>query len=744
VIVFVRREGVRRCRKVRGGQDCCLMDAKELLDVEEVIRVAESLIARDLERLRLPEGDEEGENDSLVHEREVSFGIGSPAGWKGEQKEGREGSAQDVVERLLSEREEALRAEKELNDLAAQLVQRETIKQNEVESKLRQVEAKHESLRNQKRARAQCRQQVASKIPSTKATGFRRKSLEELKTQVERERAKDLTFKPRIRRKNELTRSETPEECLARLAQPKSENWLRVEKERLLQEQKEMMEKCPFKPDISLAQQKKATSEWQRKIKEAYRNHVPIEKRLHLDASERWTARERAKRELEDAEMQAQPFRPKVNLVSEEIARQIDYEPIEKRAAKVQRERLEKLAKMQLEYEVNDENLTFRPTISEHSERLAAGASIRRGEPPTLNVVDRLLSRSNDISERKKQREKAWAEEQKSAHRYKPSVSKNTDKLLRKNKLFKQGVDFVTRQIQLDEERTKKEEKLRGAEARGNPSSTFFKPKTHKPERILRRTKPELLNETEENRYQRLAMQDSHRKEKLQEAIREHYYSQFSFKPIINRVSAEIVRETHKKGFELCEDLYRNERGKEFREMAKSQISEEKARDCTFKPKILRKANVEASEAIRHLRNDSEQTIRLIEEARRKKEEKIVQLKREKEYEDLKECTFTPEVNDENAAAVNSKSRVVVRGLGRHLELQELAKRQQEEKEERAAKVFFENAAAIHPDPYTIPVPFKLSKRAPSKFRKSSVETYSFKPKTNYSSRKKRVSEILS
>ena len=51
---------------------------------------------------------------------------------------------------------------------------------------------------------------------------------------------------------------------------------------------------------------------------------------------------------------------------------------------------------------------------------------------------------------------------------------------------------------------------------------------------------------------------------------------------------------------------------------------------------------------------------------------------------------------------------VVVRGLGRYLELQELAKKQKGETEERYQKAFLTHPTGQRPEHYTIPEPFKL------------------------------------
>ena len=52
----------------------------------------------------------------------------------------------------------------------------------------------------------------------------------------------------------------------------------------------------------------------------------------------------------------------------------------------------------------------------------------------------------------------------------------------------------------------------------------------------------------------------------------------------------------------------------------------------------------------------------------------IAQVRRDKEYDTLKECTFEPELHAREEVP-QPTGPVVVRGLGRYLELKEMAKR---------------------------------------------------------------------
>ena len=55
----------------------------------------------------------------------------------------------------------------------------------------------------------------------------------------------------------------------------------------------------------------------------------------------------------------------------------------------------------------------------------------------------------------------------------------------------------------------------------------------------------------------------------------------------------------------------------------------------------------------------------------------LVEERRAQEYQELEGCTFQPQINERPAAGCGEQSAgpVVVRGLGRYLELKELARR---------------------------------------------------------------------
>lgn len=102
---------------------------------------------------------------------------------------------------------------------------------------------------------------------------------------------------------------------------------------------------------------------------------------------------------------------------------------------------------------------------------------------------------------------------------------------------------------------------------------------------------------------------------------------------------------------------------------------------------------------------------------------------------------------------------VLVRGLGRFMELKEMARRQAEQKAAVEAKVFLTNIGSKAPrKPFTVPEPFRLGRSAESAAQEDVRRTQAehaaakhlnrectFKPKINshVKTRRERVQELL-
>ena len=145
---------------------------------------------------------------------------------------------------------------------------------------------------------------------------------------------------------------------------------------------------------------------------------------------------------------------------------------------------------------------------------------------------------------------------------------------------------------------------------------------------------------------------------------------------------------------------------------------------------------------------------------RRDRDAKLQQARRLGEYEELKGCTFAPQTQT-HARVKMPTGPVVVRGLGRYLELKEMAKRQADEKRSREEKAFMVKGSTQRGGrdsegrAYTVPEPFALSYRTQAGARaareealRSAVESKqmkecTFKPKTMAGRQKRLIKKIL-
>ena len=115
--------------------------------------------------------------------------------------------------------------------------------------------------------------------------------------------------------------------------------------------------------------------------------------------------------------------------------------------------------------------------------------------------------------------------------------------------------------------------------------------------------------------------------------------------------------------------------------------------ECTFQPAT--NMSRKAKEIVQNLPESQfrvnvkqpEKIVKAIDAYRRDREMKLRQTRQEVEYESMKECTFAPDVA--GAKVPKQTGPVVVRGLGRYLELKDLAKRLEKEKKHRRKKTAF-------------------------------------------------------
>ncbi|KAG2424445.1 hypothetical protein HXX76_014498 [Chlamydomonas incerta] len=202
-------------------------------------------------------------------------------------------------------------------------------------------------------------------------------------------------------------------------------------------------------------------------------------------------------------------------------------------------------------------------------------------------------------------------------------------------------------------------------------------------------------------RLSKLAYEDVQKSAALRDALAQHHYSQFTFTPRINETSRRIGRR------HSLTDLYRDEERQAKLERLAAEVEAARVAECTFQPAI----NARSASLGRSRRGSLVLASGDVAEAAHKLRSSILMEARAlKQYEELKECTFTPAINRQGPP--RAAGPVAVPGLGRHMELKDMARRKREAEEARKAEVW--NQRPKSPGPrvgVTVPQPFSFEQR---------------------------------
>ncbi|KAG0566104.1 hypothetical protein KC19_7G039000 [Ceratodon purpureus] len=448
---------------------------------------------------------------------------------------------------------------------------------------------------------------------------------------------------------------------LRRLAKPRTALYQRYAQTRALKEEEQMSE-CSFKPIVG------------RRPDPDSPLSVPIFDRIG-EMKQRIDLRKRARKMIEKEELEQCSFWPKINLSSGYLDKDA-YQPIQGRLQDLLKKRNERIARARAQ-EAKEKGLTFKPAINQKSVRLFKQKGLE-----AIKVSDRLTSCTSSPSEGQGDC-RARTYKPKDECTFTPEINPNTDYILSGSEL--DGCSFLTRQQQF---LRKLEERKRQKEMEGGQCT--FRPNIGNASVILQCSPLQDGNEeTLDERLERLSHRDSQRRFHIRQRISDNYYSQFKFQPKIDQVSRMLSPSTN------LHELYKNEKGKRSKEVLQQAAEQEFVQACTFHPEVNVRKSAGSLEGV-------------LENRRRFRQEKaknFEQLRVQKEMQEFKECTFKPDVHP---LPPKEKERVVIKGLGRHLELQDLAKQMKKDQEEWERKVFFTHVYDLPKRQYTIPKPFVL------------------------------------
>ena len=254
-------------------------------------------------------------------------------------------------------------------------------------------------------------------------------------------------------------------------------------------------------------------------------------------------------------------------------------------------------------------------------------------------------------------------------------------------------------------------------------SNQWFKPNiTTKTNAILSENRPEVIEETPEQRALRLYRDDAEDIERKKREIEQEMYGNISFVPTIDPVSKGLGRSTGVK------ELSENKRGRRLKMKNKQTFEQRESEVCTFQPQIAQSQKSYLKELYSsgkvhsgpnlfaphmawedvgcplHHDSDSAQSrsegtrvgsINLREPERMAREIRLHQHEKDekrraelivREIDELQECSFQPKIYRQ---PVRQSSRpVTVAGVGRHFELKYMKQKQDEEARQRKEDAF--------------------------------------------------------
>lgn len=240
--------------------------------------------------------------------------------------------------------------------------------------------------------------------------------------------------------------------------------------------------------------------------------------------------------------------------------------------------------------------------------------------------------------------------------------------------------------------------------------------------KIITKKRPEILEETPSQRVRRLSVQDHQQIQERKKQLEDAMYGHITYTPHIDPVSRMFGRKS------TVQELYENPRGKQAQTWARVKAEQELDEECTFQPKINAKSrkmvepddydylyqkyesdypstegyeesrNKEARSKSMASQNSSrlqrinfDEPERMVVEIRQRaleKEEQRRQALIAQEIAELQECSFQPSLQSRYRPESIDDDPIIIRGLGRHMELRDLTAKLKEENRQREFKAF--------------------------------------------------------
>lgn len=312
------------------------------------------------------------------------------------------------------------------------------------------------------------------------------------------------------------------------------------------------------------------------------------------------------------------------------------------------------------------------------------------------DIVERLIQDAQKSIERRQRRQESLGLEEVEKYPFAPQLSV-TNKQGSASLNYPDAYQSFMQRQQAHIERAQSKQKSLLSISEADPHCTF-RPAIDKNSECIVESMPQRVGESAEARFNRMSKEEHARREHTKAQIEANFYAKLKFEPKINPISRDLGRSSS-----LSELAYNQATRSDKKLQAEAEAAMEE-HHYSFQPRLI------ASKKYARVESDyrqGDEILKAIEQRQLEKEEKLLQLKKEKDYAELKDCVFRPQVSDLKSSPV-SNGAVVVNGFARYMELRDLAKRKEEQRQEREDKVFMTN---VKHDPYhlyTVPQPFQL------------------------------------
>lgn len=429
--------------------------------------------------------------------------------------------------------------------------------------------------------------------------------------------------------------------------------------------------------------------------------HLRVEERLLLTAGQRrLEAARRVQKEREEAEQAECTFAPRLAASADHLLPD-SYRPIHERINQEWRKKEAVLAEARAKA---DAEVTFKPKISAVSARLAEMRRFRvkDGDSGAIKPSVRAVHVPEEPA-------------------FKPAINPVSERMLEVSTCVPS--DFHRRQRYYDHLRAENLAVIRDeAETAGTGGAHASTPQTgSRAAAVLALSDRRFhqLVERPEERWERMALVESNRREGRREAMKKQVMgAEATFAPQLNPQSLRLAEARKGSGADAAlEERMRAQRAAERR----AEATARELRECTFfpdtsKPRVIGyydeyhppTPNAALSVALAGASDDGlGGLLARIDEHQKQKEQWAAAVRAKEQERQLAECTFAPDTRKPPVAVPDGP--VPVAGLDRFLEVKAMAEKRQAELQARAAKVFLLNPRSPAQRGPTVPRPFKLS-----------------------------------